>query len=60
MLRVLTQEEVIESREQLLDDLNEALLGPESDWKNGFPGNSELYNMVLKIFNFWKQMGGDK
>ncbi len=58
MLRALTPEEVIESREKLLDDLEDALLGDVNYWQNGFPGNFELYNMVQHIFKFWQRSAG--
>ena len=55
MLQVLTPEQVIESREKLLDDLEEALIGDPDKWRGDFPDNFELYTMVLHIFNFWQR-----
>ncbi len=57
MLKVLSPDEVIESRENLLDELDDALLGREDEWQNGFPGNFELYNMIRHILEFWKRAG---
>lgn len=54
MLQVLTPEQVIASREILLADLDEALLGDPAHWQNGFPDNFELYNAVLRIFEMWE------
>ncbi len=54
MLQVLTPEEVVMHREDLLVDLEAALLGDPDEWKNGFPGNFELYNMLHHIYRFWK------
>lgn len=54
MLQVLTPEQVIESREKLLDDLEEALIGDPDEWRGDFPENFELYNMLHHIFEFWK------
>ena len=55
MLKVLTPEEVIEHREKLLDDLEEALIGDPANWQGNFPDNFELYNMIHHIFEFWEQ-----
>jgi len=57
MLKVLTPEEVIENREKLLDDLEDALLGNPADWPNEFPPNFELANTIRHIFEFWQRSG---
>ena len=57
MLQVLTPAQVVESREDLLNEIEDALLGDPDDWKNGFPGNFELYNMLHHIYKFWERGG---
>ncbi len=55
MLRVLSPEEVIESREKLLDDLEEALLGDPTKWHGKFPGNFTLYDALFRVFKLWEE-----
>jgi hypothetical protein len=53
MLRVLSVDEVFESRLRLLDELEDALLEVEDGCE--FPRNFELYNMLLHVMRFWKR-----
>ena len=55
MLVTLTREEAFESRLRLINIIAPALM---KERPNGYPGNFELYNALLRVVELWESRSG--